>query len=350
MRPETLNEIVHDLANSDTNTTELRILKALWAMDGNLGRDLARLLTAAVGQAGSEELALFLARCLDPDAVAKTQKPNAPKTPVFQRVEYQRPNGEIYYSRKWGSYEDVAVLRTARDENQSILMLGEPGTGKTALAEGAYGEELITFVGNGDSRVEHLVGGFVPTAEGGWMWVPGPLQIAVEEGRPILIDEIMLLEPKVLSVIYPLLDGRGFLQISDNPSLDIVHAKEGFYIIAASNPNAPGARASEALLSRFPVHVEVTTDWDLAEALGAPNWLVSTASAMSAQRSAANTRVAWAPQFRELMAYLKVEKIWGKDFALGVLVRLCPKGDREQFKQALNKVATPAKPIKAAQI
>jgi len=120
---------------------------------------------------------------------------------------YTRPNGEQYHARKWGEHDDVMVLRKARMDQQFILLYGAPGCGKTALVEAAY-EELYTIMGTGDTELADFIGGYVQTPSGGFMWEDGPLVKAAENGVPLLIDEVGLIDPKVLSGVYGLMDGR----------------------------------------------------------------------------------------------------------------------------------------------
>lgn len=257
-------------------------------------------------------------------------------------LEYTRPNGEIYYARDWSGKKDVDVLRKARVAKLFPFLYGPPGTGKTALAEAAFGEDLLTIVISGDTEVTDLVGQFVPNPEYGvkagepeFIWVDGALLTAVREGRPVLIDEVGLADAKVLSVIYPLMDGRRKLYVSMNPSIGELDATEGFFIIGATNPNAPGVRMSEALLSRFLLHVEVTTDWALARKLGVQEKLVTAASNL-AERVESNT-LSWAPQFRELLAFRDISKEFGVPFAVKNLLASCPEMDRDEVQEVFRR-------------
>lgn len=250
--------------------------------------------------------------------------------PTEARPKFIRPNGDPYYARKWGKFWDVEVLQKGRETGQFILLIGPPGTGKTAMAEAAFGEDLLTIVITGETRVGELVGGFIPDGKDGWRWIDGPLLTAVREGRPILIDEILLADPKVLSVLYPLMDGRDFLDVTENPEIGVINAEPGFYIIGAGNPNVPGARMSEALVSRFPVHVEVTTDWELLESLGIDDTLTTFASSLAARQ--ASGTISWAPQFREILAFQKTEQTWGREFAVKNLMRKVPPADWDEVQ------------------
>ncbi len=243
---------------------------------------------------------------------------------------YVRPNGEKYFVRNWGeTLTEVEVLIKAREAMHFPLLFGPPGTGKTAMTEAAYGEDLITVLGTGDTELADLVGGYIPTPEGQYLWVDGPLIQAAIEGRPILLDEIGIIDPKVLTAVYGLMDGRREYRITANPNRGTVKAKDGFFVIGATNPNAPGVRLSEALLSRFTLHVEVMTDFPMAQRLGVDPLMVKAAKHMDGQMRLGQG-IGWAPQFRELLAYRDVEKMFGKQFAIENLIASAPELERGQ--------------------
>jgi hypothetical protein len=249
---------------------------------------------------------------------------------------HTRPNGEKYFTRKWGEHDDVEVLKKARTKNQYVLLYGAPGCGKTALVEAAYGEELHTILGTGDTEVSDLVGGYVQTISGGFEWIDGPLLKAAEKGEPLLIDEIGLIDPKVLSAVYGLMDGRREYTVTANPERGTVKAKEGFYVIAATNPNAPGVRLSEALLSRFSLHTEMTTDWALAKKLGAPSMAVSVAQNLAKKLAA--REVSWAPQMRELLAFRDIAADFGTNFAVANMLASAPEHDRPVVADVISRL------------
>jgi nitric oxide reductase NorQ protein len=259
--------------------------------------------------------------------------------------KYPRPNGEDYYSRKWGEHEDVAVLRDARTEQQYILLYGAPGCGKTALVEGAFGGELLTILGSGDTEVADLVGGYAKMPDGEWAWNDGPLLQAAEQGKPLLIDEVGLIDPKVLSIVYGFMDGRKEYTVTMNPDRGTVKAKEGFYVIGATNPKAPGVVLSEALLSRFTLHVEMTTDWSLAKDMGVPHTMVTASQNLAKKQS--SDEISWSPQFRELLAFRDIEKKWGTKFAIQNILAVSPEIDRpivaDVFSRAYGEMMLPAR-------
>jgi Holliday junction resolvasome RuvABC ATP-dependent DNA helicase subunit len=228
------------------------------------------------------------------------------------------------------------VLREARKNQQYILLYGAPGCGKTALVEAAFGEDVLTVLGTGDTELSDFIGGFVQTPSGGFDWVDGPLIKAAEEGRPFFVDEVGLVDPKVMAGVYGLMDGRGEYTVTANPERGTVKAKEGFYVIAATNPNAPGVRLSEALLSRFIVQAEMTTDWSLAKKLGASQQIVTVAQNLSRRQQSGEC--GWGPQMRELLAFRDISKTFGTKFAIANIIAAAPELDRPVVADVLTRV------------
>lgn len=263
---------------------------------------------------------------------------------------YTRPNGDKYHARTWGTHQDVMALQMAREATAKAvtenigspmftLLYGAPGTGKTALVEAAFASHengLFTLMGTGDTEVSDLIGGYVQTPSGGFEWVDGDLIKAAENGGVYFVDEIGLIDPKVLSVLYGLMDGRREITVTANPERGTVKAHPEFYVVSATNPNAPGVRLSEALLSRFTVQAEMTTDWDLARKLGVPTALV-TASQNLAKKQLSN-ETSWAPQMRELLAFRDIATVFGTAFAISNLLAASPEIDRPVVADVLTRV------------
>lgn len=316
---------------------------------------LSAILESAAAQAFDPAATSSMGDYVTPAGRATTRTPAAKKKVAMTETEalkgetkYPRPNGEDYYSRAWGEHTDVKVLRQARDTNMYALLYGAPGCGKTALVEAAFCDEaggLQTILGSGDTEVSDLVGGYVQTPSGGFLWEDGPLIKAAEAGGVLLIDEIGLIDPKVLSIVYGLMDGRREYTVTANPERGTVKAKPGFYVIAATNPNAPGVRLSEALLSRFTVHAEMTTDWSLARKLGCPTAIVTAAQNLAKKQL--SSEVSWAPQMRELLAFRDLAKTFGTKFAIANLLAAAPEIDRpivaDVFTRTFGEECRPAK-------
>jgi len=316
---------------------------------------LGAILTSAAAQVFNPDAASTMDPYLIDAGRAATRTPAAKKKAamietdaLLGEAKYARPNGEDYYTRAWGEHTDVQVLRKAREMSSYILLYGAPGCGKTAVVEAAFCDQpggLYTVLGSGDTEVSDLVGGYVQTPSGGFLWEDGPLIKAAEKGGVLLIDEVGLIDPKVLSIVYGLMDGRREYTVTANPERGTVKAADGFYVIAATNPNAPGVRLSEALLSRFAIHAEMTTDWQLARKLGAPTPIVTAAQNLSKKQQSGE--VSWAPQMRELLAFRDLSKAFGSKFAIANLLAAAPELDRpivaDVFTRVFGEECRPAK-------
>lgn len=276
----------------------------------------------------------------------KPDKPDAPSKgedlalKPGQRLRpepYVRPNGEAYGPRRIEELNvyDVQLIESAYAERIPVLLYGPPGTGKTALVDSVL-SNVITVPGSADTEVADFLGSYVQNPDGTFSWVDGPLLKAMEEGRPLFIDEVPMIDPRVMSIVYSTMDGRGELHVTVNPARGTVKAKDGFYVIAAGNPDVPGAVMSEALLSRFAIQLEVLTDYGLAKRLGAPPEIVVLARNLARKRSA--NEIMRAPQMREILQYAKFERRFGRKFALANLISCSDPADREVVGKVIAEV------------
>jgi len=138
----------------------------------------------------------------------------------------------------------------------------------------------------------------------------------------------------VLAVLYPAMDGRGVITIPGYRN-ERVQAVDGFYVIAGHNPGVHSAILTEALASRFEVHIEVTTDWDLAKHLGVPAAAVQAAIALN--QKLADGTVSWAPQLRELLGFTRVRRNLGQSAAVANLAGRAPDDDRAEVLAVLRQ-------------
>jgi nitric oxide reductase NorQ protein len=266
-----------------------------------------------------------------PAAPAPVPSP-APKPAAVGPVT--RPGGQVYQPRSFADMPDVEALRKLRDAGVPALLYGPPGTGKTSLIEAAFGDDLITVAGDGDTTAADLVGEYTQKPDGTFEFIYGPLIRAMTEGKVLFIDDATLISPAVLAVAYPAMDGRREISVKAHKG-EVVKAADGFYVVAGHNPGVHGAILTEALSSRFSVQVRVSTDYDLATALKIDSRAVKAARDLAARQ--ASGEIGWAPQLRELLAYAKVAAILGEAAAIANLVGIAPEEDRDAVAEAVAK-------------
>jgi nitric oxide reductase NorQ protein len=254
----------------------------------------------------------------------------SPATPAPSGVA--RPNGAIYRPRALADMPDVDALRKLRTAGIPALLYGPPGTGKTSLVEAAFGDEVITVNGDGDTTTGDLVGDYTQRDDGGYEFVYGPLITAMTEGKVLFIDDCTLISPAVLAVTYPAMDGRGEVKVKAHKG-ETITAADGFYIIGGHNPNVHGAVLTEALASRFTVQVKVGTDYDLARALKIDPRAIAAACDLAARQ--AKGEIGWAPQLRELIGYQRTAAALGENAAAANLAGIAPDEDQDVVAAAL---------------
>lgn len=252
------------------------------------------------------------------------------------------PNGTPYVPRFWGEHPDIAVLQKMRAAAGAVgvqdlfpVLYGPPGTGKTVVPLAAFQNEIIVMQLSGDTETSDLLGQWSELPDGSVVWVDGPLVRAMEEGKVLFLDEVAIASPTVLTPVYSAMDGQRTITIPANPSRGTITAKEGFYVVGAFNPDAPGARVSEALMSRFKVHIYVDTDYGILAKMGVHKQVVTIARNM--ERKRVNGSVSWAPQMRECLAFRDTETLLGFDFAMENLISVCPVDDRGTFMSLVKR-------------
>lgn len=293
--------------------------------------------THAAGTAKAATPTAPAAKVTEPVAVAPTD----PFAASYQMPDADgfltRPNGERYRVRMIEGKQDVALLREARLTRDHVFLTGDPGTGKTAMVDAAFGTDLVTMLGTEDTEVPDFVGGYVPAGKGRYRWQDGALAEAMDRGVPLLVDEGGVISPKTMTIVYSVMDGRNELRVTANPKRGTIVAKPGFFVIIATNPHAPGVRISEALTSRMAITIEVGTDYAMMRTLGVPDEAVTVSENLLTRRKAGDGAL-WVPQARELLRYRDQVKRYGVQIATRNLIASAPEDDREVVTEVVQRV------------
>jgi nitric oxide reductase NorQ protein len=349
----------HLAADPSTAYTVTQVAKALNASGGAVGNALMAL--AAAGQArqtsgnprtftANANTASAASGAIVPAAVQvapATQRPArhrcsvpAPASPsvatlVDPAAPVARPNGTLYRPRALAGLSDVAALRAAREAEAPVLLYGPPGTGKTSLIEAAF-PDVVTVTADPELAVSDLVGQWTQNPDGTYRFVYGPLVTAMTEGRVLFIDDATLAPSAVLSCLFPAMDGRKTITVKAHAG-ETVQAAPGFFVVAAHNPNVTGAAVlTEALSSRFSIHIHLATDFQIAEELGVNRKAVRVAKNLATR--AEKGEVTWSVQLRELLAFAKVEQLLGTEAAFANLIGIAPESERDAVAEIVASV------------
>lgn len=279
----------------------------------------------------------------------------------FPRFHGATDDADMYLSRTGIGPNDSDVetimswLAAPRNIVGAIMLLGEPGTGKTALIEAAVthaGEpdaprNMTTVVCTPDHTRDSLFMRFMGEGRGDCVvhghdhvegaddfdehcerspFTLGPIPYAAKHGHVLYMDEVLLLLDGVKPLLYPLADGRRFLPEGnvDGSALEI---HPDFRLVLSSNPQVRGASMPEPIASRCAgTTVTVETSAQMLLDLNIDEGIVQAWVALGEQGL-------WRPQIREM----RVADYWlGIDVtqaASAFLGEHCPESQREAVKQ-----------------
>jgi midasin len=142
--------------------------------------------------------------------------------------------------------QNLNHLAQAFLESNPILLTGKAGSGKTSLINEAARElnklsSMITLHLNDQTDAKSLIGLYTTSATGSFVWQPGILTRAMEEGKWVVIEDIDRAPSEVIGVLLPIID-KGVLLLPNRR--EEVRAADGFRILATMR------RSDESLASR----------------------------------------------------------------------------------------------------
>lgn len=185
---------------------------------------------------------------------------------------------KVYYKK-----EDRQALEKAIEMNIPALLVGDTGTGKTSMIRDLAIEqkkELIRLNLTGQTGVDEFIGKVMARVNGHGSetyWQDGLLVMAMKIGAWVVLDEINMALPEILSALHSLLDDDRKIILKEKGSsvelktlsqeeLDramedvIVRPHQDFRLFATMNPSDDYAGTKElnkAFLSRFGIVLNV---------------------------------------------------------------------------------------------
>lgn len=259
------------------------------------------------------------------------------------KFQYSRPSGEAFFARKitMGDREttDVEFTRDGIRAGLKMFFIGKPGCGKTAMIEAAihdwdFSHGMETMLCTGSTVAADFTGTDRPQPDGTFLRTDGPLVRAMIDGKGLYVDEIGRVDPRELTVLYSVMDGRDEIEIPEDPARGVIKAQPGFFVIASTNPDAPGCIMDDALLSRFAPPVDYTTDFGIAvKYLDVPSDVAALARDMTKAVKAGTAY--WSPTMRDLLQWKIAAGVFGDRAAWMGLVGAAPVEARPEVSTAI---------------
>ena len=206
------------------------------------------------------------------------------------------PDGRKYVRRALGGFaDDIEGLQALRAMGKHVLLLGEPGCGKTAAMQIAF-PDAENEIGHDKLTAWDMLWRPRPLPDGTIEYDPSPLNRAATHGKPFYFDEIMRSNADALTPLFSAMDGRGFIVGGNLDGTDLPVAP-GFVVIGASNPLVRGAFLPDAIASRFHI-LTVETSEQLLVNLGLDERLLVAWRNLGAMDGGE----VWKPSIREMLA------------------------------------------------
>lgn len=153
------------------------------------------------------------------------------------------------------------ALKHAIDTNTPALLIGETGTGKTSAIRTLAQENNTTLIRlnlTGQTGVDEILGKWI-VQNGEMVWLDGMLVEAMRKGYWIVLDEINMALPEILSALHSLLDDDRSILLKEKDG-ELVKPVASFRFFATMNPPEDYAGTKElnrAFLSRFAVVLDI---------------------------------------------------------------------------------------------
>jgi len=256
-----------------------------------------------------------------------------------------------YLPRMIAGKLDVDFVAAELAAGRNVQLIGEPGSGKTALAEAVavtLGRTCHTAVCGAGADASTCLGRYAARPGGEFVWLDGPVTRAVKGGGIAVVDEIGQMEHGEQMRLVELLDSRRRITLDEHEGevllavtgerptpaqaahaeamraagVDAQVGEGGFGFLISYNPDLvdiPGL--AEPIMDRCATVIEVETSYETALALGVNPNLVSAAKALSERRKGGQTD--WAPSMRTMLQHRDMEADHGTGIANQNLITRC---------------------------
>jgi MoxR-like ATPase len=178
---------------------------------------------------------------------------------------------EVPITRKF--FGDDAVVERAivtLASERALLLVGEPGTGKSWLSEhlaaAISGNSTLTIQGTAGTTEEHVkyswnIARVIAEGPRPENLIPSPTMVALRAGALLRFEEITRCVPDVQDALVSILSDKA-IAVPELPDANMVWARPGFNVIASANTRDQGVNElSAALKRRFNyVHIPVVAD------------------------------------------------------------------------------------------
>jgi hypothetical protein len=174
------------------------------------------------------------------------------------------PEQSPYYERVFEGVTETQVYDTARQYQESVLITGDAGTGKTSSARNYAAKRKLPFVViECTQQIDNSVtqGRFVPAEDGqSAKWVYSQLATAIQQPSVVLFNELTRMNPKSASLFLRLLAER---ELFVEPFNEVIKVHPECMFIADANIGIGyngTMRQDQALVDRF--HIKLNFSYD----------------------------------------------------------------------------------------
>ena len=222
-----------------------------------------------------------------------------------------------YINRKvMGNITDFDIFDYALATKKNVLIEGPAGSGKTMAVQSyasARGMRYFNVSCHIGLEVSHLVGRWIPTADGHFKWQDGAVTEIVRNGGVLLFNEINFMPERFSTFIFSLLDYRREIQLMENGG-ETIKAHPDLLIVADMNPNYRGTRPlNQAFADRFGERLDFPYDKAIEIKILKNKAIIEMANQLRDEYDKRNLTTPVST--RSLVAFLENAKQFGMDFA-----------------------------------